>query len=137
MKETDAISHEGRVTDIRENCAIIQLVQEEACSTCSARGACGISESDKKTFEVPNQSYRLGQAVRVEISPSTATKALITAYLIPFLLVFAVLILLISSGIQEGLSGLVSLAVLPAYYLFIRSWLSNHATSFELNVIKQ
>lgn len=130
------IQHTGFVIATIGQKAVIQLMQAATCSSCSAKGVCGVSESDKKTFEVDNQGFEKGQLVSVEITSAMAMKALITAYLIPFLIVFGSLILLISIGVSEGLSGLIALLTVPLYYLITRSLLSNNSSQYNLTIKK-
>lgn len=133
---TDTIQHEALVTLVGKDRTIIELVQAEACQTCSAKGACGVSESDKKTFEIQKSDFSVGEKVNVEITSNTALRALFTAYLFPFLIVFMTLLGLIVGGVNEGLAGLVSLVTLPVYYLFISKVLAKTSQPFHLTIKK-
>jgi len=99
----------------------VTITQSSACSSCHARGACSVADIQEKDVEIPfkNSSYIPGQEVSVVFQESAGLKALFYGYILPFLLVLAVLIVLYSVSIHEVLAGLLSLGILIPYYITI------------------
>ena len=116
----EVISHQGVVTSNSGKSVSITISSESACSGCHASKACNIAGSEKKIVEV-NGAYNVkpGDTVDVLMSRSMGYTALVYGYILPFLVVMIVLITLVSFGIPELTSGLVSLASLFPYYLIL------------------
>ena len=63
--------------------------------------------------------YKKGEVVDVVMSQVQGYKAILIAYVYPFILVFLTLLATTLSGLNELNAGLLSLAILPPYYLII------------------
>ena len=92
----------------------VRIHRESACGHCNARGMCNLGESRKELlkFRIQLPDLQIGDDVEVTISRSMGNKAVLLGYLIPFLLLVSVLILLMPSGFQEWIAGILSLASL-------------------------
>lgn len=76
---------EGVVTAVRGDQAYVKTVQQEACSSCSAKGACQAMGGGKERI-VPalnEAGARVGDRVRLGISRSSVLSAGFLAYLVP------------------------------------------------------
>ena len=121
MKEK-TVTHPGLIKSVDGSKAEVMVVANAACGTCEVKGACSVSESEEKIIEVdlmPGDNYSPGQAVEVEMKQSLGNWAVLLGYFFPFLFVLGSLIIFINSGIDQGLSGLLSLLVLGVYYLLL------------------
>ena len=65
------------------------------------------------------QDFSLMQKVNVTMAIGQGNKAAVLAYLIPIVLLLAVLFICLGVGLNEGLSALISIAVLIPYYTIL------------------
>lgn len=124
MKEK-TVTHPGIVKSVGHGKAEVMVIANSACGSCEIKGACGVSESEEKIIEVnllPGEGYNSGQSVVVEMKQSLGNWAVLLGYFFPFLVVLAGLIVFISIGMDEGIAGLFSLALLGLYYLGLFSF---------------
>ena len=122
MNNQETISHEGIVTKITDDELEIKIVSQSACAACHAKSACGMGEQAEKILTVPrpkDQNYSLMQKVNVTMAIGQGNKAAVLAYLIPIVLLLAVLFICLGVGLNEGLSALISIAVLIPYYTIL------------------
>ena len=122
MNNQETISHEGIVTKITDDELEIKIVSQSACAACHAKSACGMGEQAEKILTVPrpkDQNYSLMQKVNVTMAIGQGNKAAVLAYLIPIVLLLAVLFICLGVGLNEGLSALISIVVLIPYYTIL------------------
>ena len=122
MKSEDTISHEGVVTKIADNELEIKILAQSACAACHAKSACGMGEQTEKILTVPrpkDKDFSLNQKVNVRMAIGQGNKAAVLAYLIPILLLLAVLFICLGLGLSEGLSALISIVALIPYYIIL------------------
>ncbi len=121
MHTTKHIEHQGIVSGVEGNKISVNIVSQSACSSCHAKGACGMSEVREKTIEVEDNSggFRKGEWVNVILQQTMGFKALFLGYLLPFIVVLFTLILTSTITGNEALSGILSLVVLLPYYLVL------------------
>ena len=122
MKNTESISHEGVVTKITEDELEIKILAQSACAACHAKSACGMGEQAEKILTVPrpkDRAFDLNQRVNVRMAIGQGNKAAILAYLIPIVLLLAVLFVCLGLGLNEGLAALISIVALVPYYIIL------------------
>lgn len=129
------ISHEGVVDSLEGNEVLVRITSYAACRDCHARGVCNVTEEKEKYLRIKAgpQGYTIGDKVRVILARSLGFRALFLGYILPFLLVLAVLLVATAAGASELAAGLISLAVLPPYYVglkFFRSKLDRQFSFF-------
>ena len=124
MSKKNEIVHSGRVVEITPDFTTVEIIVSSACSSCHAKGICGMSEDEQKLFSVPTDpysSYNVGDEVQVCTKMTMGLKAVWISYVIP-LLILMILILTLSAVIgNEIITGLVSIGGVAVYYLII--WL--------------
>lgn len=136
------VSHKGRIVSIDGQKTCVEIISESACAACHAKGLCGMGESAAKTVEVKTfswQSLSIGQEVNVVLRASMGHKAVWLAYVVPLVVMTAVLLGLLALGAGELAAGLASLAAVAAWYLCIwifRKRLQNGYV-FEIREINQ
>ena len=116
-KET--VSHEGVITKINDDSLEIKIVSQSACAACHAKSACTMSDQQEKVLLVPRpkgQEFQLFQKVNVVMGIGQGNQAAVLAYLVPIVLLLAVLFLCLGLGLGEGLSALLGIAALIPYY---------------------
>ena len=112
------IRHKGFVKTVNGDRMIVTIVNQSACSTCHAKGACTVSDYQDKEIEINEFSgnYQPGQEVTVVFKESKGFGALLWGYVLPFLVVLITLIVVLEITDDELKAGLISLAVLIPYY---------------------
>jgi sigma-E factor negative regulatory protein RseC len=122
MNGKETISHEGIVTKITDDELEIKILAQSACAACHAKSACGMGEQAEKTLTVPrpkDKEYALMQKVNVTMAIGQGNKAAVLAYLIPIILLLAVLFVCLGLGIRESLAALISIVALIPYYIVL------------------
>ena len=133
MKE-NIVSHSGVVKKIDDGRALVSIISRSACASCQIKGACTLSEVEEKIIEVDlteDQNFSIGEEVMVEMKQTLGTWAVLFGYFFPFLLVISSLIIFTALGLDQGLSGVLSILILAPYYLIMylsRSFLRKRFT---------
>lgn len=120
----NTIKHSGIVVDSSSGEVIVRIETRGACSSCNAKKLCSMGESQEKLIAVATpavERFRSGDRVEVSVRQEMGIKAVMIAYVFPFLLVLAALLTMLQSGVGELTAGLVSLGALGFYYLILFS----------------
>ncbi|MHA7109449.1 SoxR reducing system RseC family protein [Sunxiuqinia elliptica] len=135
-KMSGEISHKGIIKELSDQKIIVGIINESACSSCHAKGACSMADMKDKEIEINHFSgdFRVGQPVEVIGKTSQGFKALFYGYVLPFLLIMIILITLTSLQFSEAISGLISLAVLIPYYFILYLTRNRIRKSFEFEI---
>jgi sigma-E factor negative regulatory protein RseC len=98
---------------------IVNIVNQSACSSCHAKGACSVADYQDKEIEITHftKQYSVGQQVNVIFQESKGFTALIWGYVFPFFLVLFTLIAALEITGNELKSGILSLVILIPYYI--------------------
>ena len=117
MAEGDIV-HTGRIVEVRPGTVTVEIVSSSACSECHAAGLCGVSGAVKKLVDVPARfgDWQQGQEVDVALKRSMGFKAVWLAYMIPLVILMAVLLALNGAGASELAAGLAALGAVGLYY---------------------
>ncbi len=128
------ISHEGVVDSLEGNEVVVRVTSHAACSDCHAKGACNVTENKEKYLRVNAGPlrYNKGEKVRVVLAQSLGFRAMFLGYVLPFLLVFAVLLIILAVGGSELLAGVLSLSVLFPYYIALKLFRGKLEKQFSL-----
>ena len=122
MTNEETISHEGIVTKITDDELEIKILAQSACAACHAKSACGMGEQAEKILTVPRpqgKDFTINQKVNVKMSIRQGNKAAVLAYLIPIILLLAVLFACLGLGLNEGIAALISIVALIPYYIIL------------------
>ena len=131
------VKHEGIVSKVSNDSITVSLKGNLHCDACNARSACGISDSGSKEIEIntPAQSLELNENVEVFLKKGLGLKAVFWAYVFPFILLFATL-LIASAVFQEWIAGLLAIGVLIPYYLLLYALKNSFKHAFKVSVSK-
>ena len=115
----EMIRHEGVVLSINGNKAHVEIVQTSACSACKARSMCMSSESQQKEMDVILlEPVQVGDKVEVEVRERLAWKAVLLAYILPFIVMLAIIAILdFATDWSEAVVGTLSLCGIALYYI--------------------
>lgn len=113
------IRHEGIVLSTNDKMAHIQIVQSSACSACKAKAMCSSSESQSKEMDALMLEPMVpGDRVEVEVREHLAWRAVLLAYVLPFIVMMSVIAVLdVLTGWDEAIVGTVALCSIALYYL--------------------
>ena len=117
----NSINHDGQVVEISDNKVVAEIIVSEACGTCQAKGLC---HTNGKRVRVeaeaePGQEFQVGQKVKVAFTPTLAMSSVLLAYVLPLVLMFAVMFTLIAITGSQDIGCVSGLAVLPVYYTIL------------------
>ena len=132
------IDHDGIIEQIEGDVAHIKINSESACAACHAKGVCGAADQEDKFLDIPlkGETYSSGEVVKVQVARRLGFKAVALGYFYPFLLLMAVLIILILSGIGEMKAGLFALLSLAPYYLALYMARKRIESTFKFSIQK-
>lgn len=136
MKE-NKVTHSGIVQEVKNGKASISVITKSACVSCQIKGSCTLSDVKEKIIEVDlmnGHNLKSGGQVTVEMKESTGKWAVLLGYFFPFLVVLAGLIIFTVTGMDQGLAGLLSMALLIPYYFVLYLFRSYIRKKFTFNV---
>ena len=117
------ILHSGIIEDTTGGCITVKIVQTSACASCKIADHCHASEQKEKLIEVRGQAdagtFSKGDRVKVIVSSDAGAKAVVLAFLIPFLLLVGVVFVCSLFTRSEPVMALAGLASLIPYYILL------------------
>ena len=128
------IKHDGIVIAVNGDGTIrVRIVQTSACATCQAKSMCASAESKEKEivalFVDEKQDIKLGDEVVVMVQQKMGWKAVLLAYVLPFIVMMAVIMLgneamrLFGDETMgkkgEAIIGTVALCAMGTYYIIL------------------
>lgn len=132
MAKKNEIAHAGKVIDVTPDFTTVEIIASSACSSCHAKGLCGMSEEQEKIIMLPTNGFddfKVGDEVQVLTKMTMGLKAVWISYVIP-LIILMILILSLSPVFKnEYLCGLAAIAGVAIYYFGI--WLFRDRLSNE------
>ena len=139
MSEIDYIEHEGFVEEINPQHIKVRIVNESACASCHAKGACTTADLQDKLIDVYQSisNISVGQKVMLLGKKSLAPKAVLLAYVFPLFLILATLITVFYVTNNELLAGILSLAVLIPYFIIIYFMRNKLEQTFSFSIKHQ
>ncbi|MBT8178035.1 MAG: SoxR reducing system RseC family protein [Flavobacteriaceae bacterium] len=136
-KETNAFIHSGVVSEIHGRSIIVSLDKDVHCESCSAKGACGVSDSTTKEVEIidSQESFALNEPVKVILKKDLGQKAVFWAYIFPFLLMLLTLVTA-SLFFAEWIAGLLALLILIPYYTAVYAFKNYFRKTFRISILR-
>lgn len=116
----EQIRHEGIVLSVKGDMAQVQIVQSSACSACVARKTCLSAEQQEKRMDaLMLEPLQVGDLVEVLLQERLGWKAVLLAYIMPFVVMLIVIALLGHWWDNEVLVGTLSLVAVAVYYIIL------------------
>ncbi len=120
MKSHDTICHEGIVREYTSGRAVIILEKQSACASCHAKGACSSMDSGEKEIEAfSKEELHPGDRVVVEMSARIGWVAVVTAFVIPSILMISAIIAAQHYNASEGVTGVAALGAIGLWYVIL------------------
>ena len=135
----ELIRHSGIVLSTSEHMARVQIVQTSACAACKARSMCMSSESQQKEMDVVMlEPMQVGDRVEVEVRERLAWKAVLLAYILPFVVMLGVIVLLdYTTDWSEAVVGTLSLCSIALYYIGLNLFKNRLQKQFTFTARKE
>ena len=122
------IKHDGIVIAVNgDGTVLVRIVQTSACAACKAKAMCASAESKEKEIlalfvgeEAKRQDIKLGDEVVVMVQQKIGWKAILLAYILPFIVMMTVVAIgngLL--GIREEVIGTAALCAMGVYYIVL------------------
>jgi len=122
MADENKITHTGIVKNVEDGKVVVSIVSKASCISCSLKNVCSASDLKEKetVVDMPGApEYSPGENVTLELSQSAGNWAVAIGYFFPFIVLMLSLILFLNAGLDQGVAGILSLAMLIPYYLVI------------------
>ncbi|NPD44981.1 MULTISPECIES: SoxR reducing system RseC family protein [unclassified Lentimicrobium] len=135
----DQIQHDGIITLVEPDKLSVSIISMATCASCQVKGACSASDMKEKIVEVKphtNQDYKVGDKVIIAIDQKVGTWAVLFGYVFPLIIVVVALIIFTNLIEDEGLAGLISIALLAPYYAILYFTRKRMANNFEFKLLK-
>lgn len=133
----DVIKHLGKVSNISDGVITVSILGNTYCDACNAKTACGTSDSGIKEINIDDnsQTFELYETVAIVIKKDLGLKAVFWAYVLPFLMMMATLIV-VSNFFKEWIAGLVSLLILIPYYSMLYIFKNAFKKVYNFSIFK-
>ena len=134
----ELIRHTGVVLSVADKTAHVEIIQTSACSACKAKSMCMSAESQQKQMDVIMlEPLKVGDQVEVEVRERLAWKAILLAYILPFLVMMAVIVALdFLTDWSEAVVGTLSLCAIALYYIGLSVFKHRLQTQFTFTARK-
>ena len=116
------IKHDGIVIAVNSDGTVrVRIVQTSACASCKAKAMCASAESkEKEILAIGDGLLAVGDEAEVMVQQKMGWKAILLAYMLPFLVMMAVVA--IGNGllcIREEIIGTAALCAMGVYYIVL------------------
>ena len=131
------ICHKGKIVEITPEFTTVEIISESACGSCHAKGLCGVSESRTKAVQLPTRgwdSFRVGDEVQLVLKSSMGHKAVWLAYVIPLIILLAVLLGLLALGVGDLASAAAAFGVIAVWYFCLWLFREKLRTEYIFNI---
>lgn len=135
----ELIRHTGVVKIITGNMAHVEITQTSACSACKAKSMCMSAESQQKEMDVVlmESGIRVGDEVEVMVRERLAWKAVLLAYILPFVVMLGLIAVLdFATEWSEAVVGTLSLCGIALYYIGLSLFKGRLQKEFTFTAIK-
>lgn len=137
MQNKHTIHHDARIVRIEGNRVEVQMMQQSACASCDAAGLCRSHESKMRTLvvNVPDaSSFQEGDHVWLHTEVKLGMQASVLAYVVPLVVMVAVLAGCGMAGVPESVSAMAALCVLGLYFVGLYAMRGRLSRKFEIKI---
>jgi sigma-E factor negative regulatory protein RseC len=117
-----SIEHRGTIDRIEGDVIMVKVEKQTACAGCHAKGLCG-EKGEERIIKVrtPNtEDFKLNDRVIVALERgSMGIMSVVWAYLLPLVVLLAVLFMAKALGLSDGPAAIASLIATATYYILL------------------
>lgn len=120
----DTICKEGIVRAIHGDQIEVEITISSACSECHAKSICIPSDHKRETVmaqSLYNEHFEVGNKVHLVLKGSAGGKAVVLAYLLPFIVLMVALFGTYAITKSELAGVIVSIAFVVIYYIILKT----------------
>ncbi|MCQ2345699.1 MAG: SoxR reducing system RseC family protein [Paludibacteraceae bacterium] len=135
---SELIKHEGIVLEAEGDKVRVKIVQMSACSQCQAKSMCMSADSKEKILDctVAGEPCQPGDRVEVAVTQALGWKAILLAYILPFV-VLMLCVAVIGHWVEnEAVVGTIALCVTGVYYIVLSFFKNKLHKDFSFTAIK-
>ena len=138
-KMTNTIEHQGVIISIDDSIAHVKIEQTSACASCHVKSVCGASEKSEKIIDanIMDNTLTVGDQVTIIGQKSLGLQAILLAYVLPFMIIVAVLFIANVFTTNELIIGTCALASLIPYLVILRLVRNRIQAKFQFYAIKK
>ena len=115
----DKIKHNGIVENIGQGIVRVRILQTSACAHCKVASHCNAAEAKEKIIDVRCEKDSNRQKVTIVTSSSAVGRAMTVGFVLPFIVMVASLLLVLTFTGNEQLAALMAVLALIPYYLIV------------------
>ena len=136
---TNTIEHQGIIISIDDSVAHVKIEQTSACASCHVKTVCGASEKTEKIIDahIVDDTLKIGDSVTIIGQKSLGIQAVLLAYVLPFVLIAAVLFVANIFTTNELVIGTCALTSLTPYFIVLRLMRNKIQAKFQFYAIKK
>lgn len=134
------LRHEGTVIAVMDDKVTVEIPVSSACAQCHAKAVCGSDIGQMRIISVKRVNdghYRKGDKVVVSISRGMGMKAVLLAYIIPFVVLLVLLLTLQRILENEVITGFVSIGAVSVYYVTLAVFRKKIDMGFKFNIVEK
>ena len=131
--------HKGNITKIDGNAITVKVLQLSACAHCEGKKFCTLAESKEKEVKISVNNpaeYSIGEEVEILVQKKQMFTAVLWAYVLPLILLFAGVSVGTALEMQEVHSALLGLLAVAVYYVFLFAINKKLSKSLEFKISK-
>ena len=133
--------HKGNITKINGNTVTVKVLQLSACAHCEGKKFCTLAESKEKEVKISVNNpadYSIGEEVEILVQKKQMFTALLWAYVLPLILLFAGVGVGTALEMQEVHTALLGLVAVVVYYgfLFAINKILSKSLEFKISKLK-
>ena len=139
MNEEHNICREGIIRAINGDDISVEVIVSSACSGCHAKSICIPSDHRKEVITVKNtyhEDFQIGETVELLLETSAGNKAVVLAYVLPLVVLLALLFGCYALTGKELLSVGVGVLGVIVYYLVLKSCSKGVEKGIEFGIRK-
>lgn len=120
MNDTRMVCHDGTVIARKDAHVQVKIIALSACAGCHAKGMCSAADMQEKIIDaVAIETLQVGDTVTIIMEEKLGRLAVLYGFVLPFVLLIAVLFGLYLSGRKETEAALWAIGSLVPYYLLL------------------
>jgi sigma-E factor negative regulatory protein RseC len=139
MDSASCIEQKGVIEEISKGMVKVSFMSVSACAECHARKACNLIDSENKHVLIPAEenTYSVGEIVRISMKRNLGLKAAVIAYVVPVFLLILTLLILTSLSMDELTAGLFTLLILAPYFILVYLFRDKMQKTFVFRLNKE
>ncbi len=133
-------THDGVVVGVAPQQVKVEMHVVSACASCKAHASCTFVDKAEKIVDVDTpewKDYTVGDSVIVSVQEGLGLMAVLLAYIVPALLLIAVLAVTSIMSQSELLAATLPILIVVVYYLVLYAFRDRLQRKFSFGIEKR